>query len=126
MYDTSEEEIDKCFSDKEGKPLVHGDKPMCKGNYGGMVYDECMSKAGGYFGNLVVFPKRRDMALKNISHEALHTLLSICDVCGLDVVYKGRNEHLTYLMGWICDCIDNARLGIGDFIEVDYETKSEK
>lgn len=23
MYDTSEDEIDKCFTDIEGKPLVH-------------------------------------------------------------------------------------------------------
>lgn len=23
-----------------------------------------------------------------------------------------------YLMGWICNCINNARLGVGDFIEI--------
>lgn len=72
MYDTSEEEIDKCFTDKEGKPLVHNCEPMS--SFGGMVYDECMSKAGNYFGNLVVFPKKRDMTMKNICHEAFHVL----------------------------------------------------
>ena len=118
MYDTSEEEIDKCFTDKYGNPLDHGDEPMSNGSYGGAVYDECVSKAGGYLGNLVVFPKRRDMTLRNVSHEALHTLLSIYDVCGLELVPKGKNEHLTYLMGWISDCIDNARLGVGDFVEI--------
>lgn len=116
MYDTSEEEIDKCFTDKEGKPLVHCREPMS--SFGGMVYDECASKAGGYLGNLVVFPKKRDMTMRNISHEALHTLLSIYDVCGLELVHNGRNEHLTYLMGWISDCINRARLGVGDFIEI--------
>lgn len=44
MYNTSKEEIDKCFTDKEGKPLVHNCEPMS--SFGGMVYDECMSKAG--------------------------------------------------------------------------------
>lgn len=37
MYNTSEEEIDKCFTDKKGKPLVHNYEPMSEGNYGGMV-----------------------------------------------------------------------------------------
>lgn len=116
MYDTSEEEIDKCFTDKEGKPLVHNCEPMS--SFGGMVYDECMSKAGNYFGNLVVFPKKRDMTMKNICHEAFHVLSSINDVCGLERLYNGRNEHQAYLMGWICDCINQARLGVGDFIEI--------
>lgn len=64
MYNTSEEEIDKCFTNMKGEPLVHNGEPMSEGNYGGMVYDECMSKAGKYFGNLVVFPKKSDMTMK--------------------------------------------------------------
>lgn len=118
MYNTSEEEIDKCFTDMKGKPLVHNDEPMNEGNYGGMVYDECMSKAGNYFGNLVVFPKKKDMTMRNISHEAFHVLSSINDACDLERVYNCRNEHQVYLMWWICDCINKARLGIGDFIEI--------
>lgn len=70
MYNTSEEEIDKCFTNMKGEPLVHNGEPMNEGNYGGMVYDECISKAGKYFGNLVVFPKKSDMTMKNICHEA--------------------------------------------------------
>lgn len=116
MYATSEEEIDKCFTDKEGKPLVHNCEPMS--SFGGMVYEECASKAGGYLGNLVVFPKKRDMTMKNICHEAFHVLSSINDVCGLERLYNGRNEHQAYLMGWICDCINQARLGVGDFVEI--------
>ena len=83
-----------------------------------MVYDDCMSKAGKYFGNLVVFPKKSDMTLKNICHEAYHVLSAINDACDLERMYNGRNEHQAYLMGWICDCINNARLGVGDFIEI--------
>lgn len=118
MYDTSEEEIDKCFAEKDGEPLVHNDDPMSEGNYGGLVYDECMSKAGNYLGNLVVFPKKRDMTMKIICHEAFHVLSSIYDVCGLERLHNGKNEHEAYLMGWICDCINNARLGVGDFVEI--------
>ena len=118
MYNTSEEEIDKCFTDMKGKPLVHNDEPMSEGSYGGIVYNECMSKAGKYFGNLVVFPKKKDMTMKNICHEAFHVLSSINDSCDLERLYNGRNEHQAYLMGWICDCINKARLGIGDFVEI--------
>ena len=119
MYNTSEEEIDKCFTNMKGEPLVHNGEPMSEGNYGGMVYDECMSKAGKYFGNLVVFPKKSDMTMKNICHEAFHVLSSINDACDLERMYNGRNEHQAYLMGWICDCINKARLGFGDFIEIE-------
>ena len=118
MYNTSEEEIDKCFTDMKGKPLVHNGEPMSGGSYGGLVYDECVSRTGGYFGNLVVFPKKKDMTMKNICHEAFHVLSSINDVCDLERICNGRNEHQAYLMGWICDCINKARLGIGDFIEI--------
>ena len=98
MYNTSEEEIDKCFTNMKGEPLVHNGEPMSEGNYGGMVYDECMSKAGKYFGNLVVFPKKSDMTMKNICHEAFHVLSSINDACDLERMYNGRNEHQAYLM----------------------------
>ena len=118
MYDTSEDEIDKCFTDIKGKPLVHNDEPMNGGSYGGMVYDECMSKAGNYFGNLVVFPKKKDMTMRNVSHEAFHVLSSMNDACDLERFRGAYNEHQAYLMGWICDCINKARLGIGDFIEI--------
>lgn len=114
MYNTSEEEIDKFFTDMKGKPLVHNDEPMNEGNYGGMVYDECMSKAGNYLGNLVVFPKKKDMTMRNISHEAFRVLSSMNDACDLERFSGAYNEHQAYLMGWICDCINKARLGIGD------------
>ena len=118
MYNTSEEEIDKCFTDTKGKPLVHNDEPMNGGSYGGLVYDECMSKAGNYFGNLVVFPKKKDMTMRNVSHEAFHVLSSMNDACDLERFKGAYNEHQAYLMGWICDCINKARLGIGDFVEL--------
>lgn len=118
MYNTSEEEIDKCFTDMKGKPLVHNYEPMSKGNYGGMAYVECMNKAGNYLGNLVVFPQKKDMNMRNISYEAFYILSSINDACLSERMYNGRNELRAYLMWWICDCIKKARLGVGDFIEI--------
>jgi len=119
MYDTCEDDIDKCFTDINGNSLVHNSVPMQKGNYGGMVYDEVMDKTDDcYIGNLVVFPKKKDMTMKNICHEAFHVLSSMNDSCDLERFYNGRNEHQAYLMGWIGNCINNARLGIGDFIEI--------
>lgn len=102
MYDTSEDEIDKCFTNIEGKPLVHNDEPMNEGNYGGMVYDECMSKTGNYFGNLVVFPKKKDMTMKNISHEAFHVLSSMNDACDLER-FRGptMNTRHTLWVGYV-------------------------
>lgn len=118
MYNTSEEEIDKCFTNMKGEPLVHCGVPMSKGNYGGIVYNECMSKAGKYFGNLVVFPKKRDMTIKICAMRRSMSCHLSMDSCDLERLYNGRNEHQAYLMGWICDCINKARLGIGDFIEI--------
>lgn len=118
MYDTCEEDIDKCFVAPDGKALVHGDVPLRSGRYGGMVYDECMARSDAYLGNLVVFPRKRYMTMKNICHEAFHVLSSINDSCDLERFYNGKNEHQAYLMGWICDCINKARLGQGDFIEI--------
>lgn len=111
MYNTSEEEIDKCFTNMKGKPLVHNYEPMSEGNYGGMVYTECMNKAGNYLGNLVVFPSKKDMTMRNISHEAFHVLSSINDACDLERMssYLGSFIEVT--------CKDNTfRLSTEDVI----------
>ena len=31
---------------------------------------------------------------------------------------KHGGEASAYLLGWIADCFDKARLGVGDFIEI--------
>lgn len=85
MYNTSEEEIDKCFTNMKGESLVHNDEPMSEGNYGGMVYDECLSKAGKYFGNLVVFPKKKDMTMKNIAMRHI----TFCCLSTMRAIWKG-------------------------------------
>ena len=56
----------------------------------------------------------------NISHESSHVVDAIEEACGID---HGK-EPSAYLFGWVASCINKARLGIGDFVEiVDKEEK---
>jgi hypothetical protein len=98
MYNTSEEEIDKCFTNMKGEPLVHNGEPMSEGSYGGMVYDECMSKAGKYFGNLVVFPKKSDMTMKTVMRLIMFYRLST-----MRAIWKGciTAEMSTRHTSWV-------------------------
>ena len=47
-------------------------------------------------------------------HEASHVCDAIEDHTGME----HGGEPSAYLMGWIASCINNARLGIGDFVEL--------
>lgn len=51
----------------------------------------------------------------NISHESSHVVDAIENACGID---HGK-EPSAYLFGWVASCINKARLGIGDFIEIE-------
>lgn len=47
-------------------------------------------------------------------HEASHACDAIEDAIGME----HGDEPSAYLIGWIASCINKARLGIGDFIEI--------
>ena len=47
-------------------------------------------------------------------HEASHA----CDVIEDDIGMEHGGEPSAYLIGWIASCINKARLGIGDFVEI--------
>ena len=56
-------------------------------------------------------------------HEAYHACENIED----DIGMEHGGEPSAYLIGWIASCINKARLGIGDFVEiVDKEEKQTK
>ena len=56
------------------------------------------------------------------SHEASH----ICDAIEKAIGMEHGGEASAYLLGWIASCINKARLGIGDFVEVkDIKDKEE-
>lgn len=54
------------------------------------------------------------MTMGICSHEASH----ICDAIEEDINMEHGGEPSAYLIGWIASCINKARLGIGDFVEI--------
>lgn len=60
------------------------------------------------------------MSMNYCCHEASH----VCDAIEEYTDLEHGGEPSAYLIGWIASCINNARLGIGDFVEiVDKEEK---
>lgn len=90
--------------------------------YYGAVYGEVTRKTDGMLGILVSFPTAKDMTMRVCSHEASH----ICDDIEKAIGMEHGGEASAYLLGWIADCINKARLGIGDFIELKHETENKK
>ena len=83
-------------------------------DYYGVEYGEVIRKSDDKYGILVSFPKRKDMTMDICVHEASH----VCDDLQKATGLEHGGESSAYLIGWIASCINNARLGIGDFVEV--------
>ena len=83
-------------------------------DYYGVEYGEVIRKSDDKYGILVSFPKRKDMTMDICVHEASH----VCDDLENALNIKHGDEPSAYLLGWIASCINKARLGIGDFVEV--------
>lgn len=83
-------------------------------DYRGVEYGEVVRKSDDKYGILVSFPKRKDMTMDICVHEASH----VCDDLEKATGLEHGGESSAYLIGWIASCINNARLGIGDFVEV--------
>lgn len=102
--------IDSCF-DKCNAP---------DSDYGGVTYSDAVRKSDRRRGVLVSFPCQKVMSMNYCCHEASH----VCDAIEEHIDLEHGGEPSAYLMGWIASCINNARLGIGDFVEiVDKEEK---
>lgn len=82
--------------------------------YYGVEYGEVSRKSDGMYGMVVSFHKRKDITRKLCAHEASH----VCDDLEEAIGMKHGGEASAYLLGWIADCFDKARLGVGDFIEI--------
>ena len=83
-------------------------------DYRGVEYGEVVRKSDDKYGILVSFPKRKDMTMDICVHEASH----VCDDLEKATGLEHGGESSAYLIGWIASCINNARLCIGDFVEV--------
>lgn len=96
--------IDSCF-DKCKAPDI---------DYGGVTYSDAVRKSDRRRGVLVSFPCQKVMSMNYCCHEASH----VCDAIEEYTDLEHGGEPSAYLMGWIASCINNARLGIGDFVEL--------
>ena len=92
-------------------------------DYSGVEYGEVIRKSDDKYGILVSFPNRKYMTMDVCAHEASH----VCDDLENALNIKHGDEPSAYLLGWIAGCINNARFGIGDFVEVkDVKDKKKK
>ena len=122
MPQATETDINKCFTGMNGEKLSVDDD-----DYFGLTFSNVMSKAGNKYGVLVVFKGKASMTMGNICHESSHVLDAFMDVLPLAREPRGHNEHLSYLLQWIGDCINRARLGQGEFVEIKFDgNKSNK
>ena len=98
------EVIDSCFDECEPPDA----------DYGGVTYDKAIRKQDDAYGVLVSFKCIKDMSMRYCCHEASHA----CDAIENAIGMKHGGESSAYLIGWIASCINKARLGIGDFVEL--------
>ena len=98
------EVIDSCFDGCD-----YSDVDYC-----GATYDSATRKDNDSYGVLVSFKCIKDMSMKYCCHEASHACDAIEDSIGME----HGGESSAYLIGWIASCINKARLGIGDFVEL--------
>lgn len=111
MIGATKEDVEKCFDDT-GDWSQDGDGVLAT------TIPEVQSKADGRHGNLVVFKSKSNMDAGTMAHEAFHVLSAMMDLLPLHCEPYGTNEHLAYLLQWIVDCTNKARLGVGDFVEI--------
>jgi len=82
--------------------------------YDGVAYDKVTRKSDDWLGVLVSFKSAKDMTMGVCCHEASH----VCDAIEEAIDMEHGGEASAYLMGWIASCINKARLGQGDYIEI--------
>ena len=102
-------DIRDVFSKDDGGELEDDGK-----EFYGVTFPEVCRKEDLKYGELVCFKKKADMTMMVVSHEASHVCDAIEDTLGI----THGDEPSAYLLGWIASCINKARLGIGDFVEI--------
>lgn len=112
------EDANKCFEGIGGGIL---DYDFSIGD--GLVFEEVVRRSDRKYCELVIFENKSAMRIGTLGHETSH----VCDGIEKAIGMEHGGEASAYLMGWIISCIDKARLGIGDFVEVkDIKVKKKK
>ena len=104
-----EEDVNKCFEGTKGESLeVDFDSTRA------MSFGSVRKKSDKKMCSFVNFRSKAEMRMSVCCHEASH----VCDAIEDYIGAKHGNEASAYLIGWIASCINKARLGIGDFVEI--------
>lgn len=104
------ENLEGVFKDENGKPLRFDFAQA-----DAVTYPEVRRCSDNKIGELVVFDSLATARLVCVvSHEASH----VCDAIEEAIGMEHGGEASAYLIEWIASCINNARLGIGDFVEI--------
>ena len=105
----NQEDANKCFEGRIGEVLK-----VDFSNSNAITYDEVMEKSNKKLCSFINFASKDSMRMSVCCHEASHACDAIEDAIGME----HGGEPSAYLIGWIASCINKARLGIGDFVEI--------
>lgn len=108
----NEEDTNACFEDCVGNPFeidFNGTDALC--------ISGIRIKSDNRKCVLVNFVNKKSMTMSVCCHEASHA----CDDIEEEIGMKHGDEASAYLIGWIASCINKARLGKGDFVEIKEE-----
>lgn len=111
----NQEDANKCFEGRKGEVLT-----VDFSNSNAITYDEVREKSNKKLCSFINFASKDSMRMGICCHEASHACDAIEDAIGME----HGGEPSAYLIGWIASCINKARLGIGDFVEI--KDKEEK
>ena len=103
------EDANKCFEGRNGEVL----KVDFSSSYA-LTYDIVIEKENKRLCSFINFASKDSMRMGVCCHEAYHACEAIENA--IDMEHGG--EPSAYLIGWIASCINKARLGIGDFVEI--------
>lgn len=105
----NQDDANNCFKGRNGERLIVDFRDS-----DALTFDSVIQKKDGKYTVFVNFANKSVMTMGICSHEASH----ICDAIEEDIGMKHGGEPSAYLIGWISSCINKARLGIGDFVEI--------
>lgn len=105
----NQEDANKCFEGRKGEVLK-----VDFSDYDAATYGEVREKPNKKLCSLINFASKDSMRMGVCCHEASHA----CDAIENAIGMQHGGEPSAYLIVWIVSCINKARLGIGDFVEI--------
>lgn len=82
--------------------------------YDAITFDNVIHGGTGRYGVLVYAKSCSRLTFDVVAHEASH----VCDAFESALGISHGDEPSAYLLGWIAECVNNARTGRADFVDV--------